>query len=161
MNSLNKSPRYISYEILISFINKRSKLQQIINYHLTKQKLSYKDKSFITEICYGVIRNYYFIEYLINKQSKQNHINKRVKILIMIGVYQLKFLKSVPSYAAVNTSVHLSKILFPYAKGFINAILRNIDRDKINDYDVPIIFQNRALIGYIKYILRTLAAKRL
>ena len=141
MNSLNKSPRYISYEILLSFINKRSKLQQIINFHLTKHKLSDKDKSFITEICYGVIRNYYFIENLINKKSKQKHINKRLKILIMIGVYQLKFLKGVPSYAAINTSVHLSKILFPYAKGFINAILRNIDRDKINDSDIPINIQ--------------------
>ena len=141
MNSLNKSPRYISYEILLNFIKNKSKLQQIINHHLTKYNLSDKDKSFITEICYGVIRNYYFIEYLIDKHSKQKQIDKRLKILIMIGIYQLKFLKAVPSYAAVNTSVDLSKILFPYAKGFINAILRNIERDKINDSNVPINIQ--------------------
>ena len=141
MNSLNKSSRYISYKILLNFINKKSKLQQIINNYLIHYGPSDKDKSFITEICYGVIRNYYFIEFLINKYSREKQINKKLKILLMIGIYQLKFLKTVPNYAAVNTTVDLSKKLFPHAKGFINALLRNIDRDERKNSDIPINIQ--------------------
>ena len=119
-------------------MTKKNKLQAVIDQTLTINNTSSKDKSFITEICYGVVRNYYFIEYHINYHCNQKKINKKLQMLLMIGIYQIRFLDSIPNYAAVNTTVELSKKLFPHAKSFINAILRNINRHDDVDINIPI-----------------------
>ncbi len=47
------------------------------------------------------------------------------KTILRMGIYQLRYMESVPAYAAVNESVQLAKRFCRGRDGFINAILRN------------------------------------
>ena len=50
-----------------------------------------------------------------------------------MGIYQLLFMDRIPSRATVNESVELAKIHgHKGTVGFVNGILRNIDRNKIS-----------------------------
>ena len=86
-----------------------------------------KDKALYTSIVYGVLVHYYTLEYIISKYSsvKVKKLARYVKILLLTGLYQIKYLDKVPGSAAVNESVKLSK---RYCKKgsdrFINAVLR-------------------------------------
>ena len=53
-----------------------------------------------------------------------------VKISLRIGIYQILFLDSIKDYAAVNESVNLIKKYDKRSSGFVNAILRNVIRQK-------------------------------
>ena len=89
------------------------------------EKYSDTDKSFITQIVYGVLQNYYFLDY--QWQSfRQGDLPREIEILINMSVYQFLMLDKVPDYASVNEAVELSKKLFhgKYSK-VVNAILRN------------------------------------
>ena len=86
-----------------------------------------KDKSLYTTIVYGVLVHYYTLEYIISLYSsvKVKKLARYVKVLLLIGLYQIKYLDKVPDSAAVNESVKLSK---RYCKKdsdrFVNAVLR-------------------------------------
>ncbi len=86
------------------------------------------DKALYTGIVYGVLVHYYTLEYVISKYSsvKVKKLARYVKILLMIALYQIKYLDKIPQSAAVNESVKLAK---RYCKKgsdrFINAVLRS------------------------------------
>jgi 16S rRNA (cytosine967-C5)-methyltransferase len=90
------------------------------------------DRGFATEIIYGVIENKYYLDYIIDKFSKikSKKMSVYVRILLWIGIYQIMFLNSVSDYAAVNETVNLAKKYDKKSSGFINAILRNVIRNK-------------------------------
>ena len=107
----------------------------VLDEYLKKQrgKLSIKDINLISEIVYGTISWKLTIDAILQKYSKVklNKIAKWVKIILRIGIYQIVFLDKIPKSAAVNESVNLCKKYGHPSTGFVNAILRKIDK---NDY---------------------------
>ncbi|MCK9477885.1 MAG: 16S rRNA (cytosine(967)-C(5))-methyltransferase RsmB [Firmicutes bacterium] len=98
---------------------------------LAKAGLSALDNAFATELVYGVIRHKMRIDYIISHYSSQKLKNLSIWILsiLRIGVYQLLFLDSVPSFAAINESVKLAKRYGHAASaGFVNAVLRAVSK---------------------------------
>ena len=55
-----------------------------------------------------------------------------------MGIYQIAFLNSISDYAAVNETVNLVKKYDKRSSGFVNAILRNIIRNKDEILNVDI-----------------------
>ncbi|EPZ60195.1 nusB family protein [[Clostridium] sordellii ATCC 9714] len=53
-----------------------------------------------------------------------------VKITLWLGIYQILFLDSIKDHAAVNESVAIIKKYDKKSSGFVNAILRNVIRNK-------------------------------
>lgn len=53
-----------------------------------------------------------------------------IRNILRLGAYQLLFLDKVPVSAAVNESVKLAKEKEQRSSGFVNAVLRNIDRER-------------------------------
>lgn len=102
--------------------------------NLNREKLNVKDINFISEIVYGVTSWRLTIDYVIQKYSKVkiNKISKWILNILRIGVYQIIFLDKIPKSAAVNESVNLSKKYGFKSTGFVNAILRKIDK---KDYE--------------------------
>ncbi|KAF5048275.1 Ribosomal RNA small subunit methyltransferase B [anaerobic digester metagenome] len=59
----------------------------------------------------------------------------KIKILLYLGLYQIKYLDSIPEHAAVNETVELAKtLLSPQIGDFVNAVLRNYLRNKEISY---------------------------
>lgn len=85
-----------------------------------------ENPAFVRELVYGVLSNKLLLDYYLNLliPSGIEKVKKREKTLLRIGLYQLKFMKNIPQYAAVNETVSLAKSLCRGREGFINGVLR-------------------------------------
>ena len=92
------------------------------------EKYDEMNRAFITQLVYGVLENYYFLNYQW-QEFKQGDLPLEIEILINMSVYQFLMLDKVPDYANVNETVEIAKRLFhgKYSK-VVNAILRNCMR---------------------------------
>lgn len=100
------------------------------------QYLEKKDRAFITRITEGTLEQLILLDYIIGQFStvKVNKMKPVIRNILRMSVYQLKFMDSVPASAVCNEAVKLAaKKGFSSLKGFVNGVLRNINRnlDKI------------------------------
>lgn len=85
-----------------------------------------QDKAFVQAICYGVCRHYQRLDFILNLLLDKPLKAQEVKSLLLIGLYQLSFMRVKP-HAAVSETVQAARSLV-WAKALINAVLRNYIR---------------------------------
>lgn len=103
--------------------------QIVRNRHAT---LSERDQSFIIHLCFGVLRFYPRLEAWLAQLMKQPLKPKDldIKLLLMIGLYQL-FYTDTPQFAAIHSTVDALKILHKsWAKSLVNGVLRQALRSQ-------------------------------
>ena len=82
------------------------------------------------EICFGVCRHYYHLQAIADKLVSKRPKPLEVWVSLLIGLYQLHYLR-IPDYAVVKETVALvGQIKKPWAKGLVNAVLRNFCREQ-------------------------------
>jgi 16S rRNA (cytosine967-C5)-methyltransferase len=98
-------------------------------------KINMSDRGFIRHLVTTTIRRLGQLDKIINHMTKTKLGNTQMAVrhVLRLGITQLLFME-VPAYAAVDSSVgmietKLSKKL-QYLKNPVNAILRNVDRDR-------------------------------
>ncbi len=101
------------------------------------------DRSFLTELTYGVTRWRGKLDWVIRHFSKIpfEKIESGTLNILRLGLYQILFLSRTPSSAAVNESVELAKqIRGKGGAGFVNAVLRSAtrQRDEISYPDMTV-----------------------
>ncbi len=100
---------------------------------LTKyQYLDKRDRAFITRVVEGTLEHMIEIDYIINQFSKVkiSKMKPVIRCILRSAVYQLKYMDSVPNSAACNEAVKLAiKKGFSNLKGFVNGVLRSIERN--------------------------------
>ena len=114
---------------LISQVDKGAYSNIVLNDAFREFFLSPKEKAFMTEIFYGVIRNKMFLDYIIEKNTKE--IKKDwIRNLLRISIYQITFMNS-DDKGVVWEAAELAKKKYgvPISK-FINGTLRNYLRNK-------------------------------
>lgn len=122
--------RAIAALILTKVINSHKSLSDLLP-HYKNSVPNKKDQSFIQELCFGVSRWYYRLDFILQELLEKDlrHKDTDIKILILLGLYQLAFLRT-PPHAAVSATVEACVDLQkPWAKQLINAILRNYQRE--------------------------------
>jgi 16S rRNA (cytosine967-C5)-methyltransferase len=89
-----------------------------------------KDQALLQELCFGVCRFYERL-HLIGQQFLQKPFKKKdadIEALVYLGIYQLLFTR-IPDHAAISATVDASiPLKKPWAKGLLNAVLRNVQR---------------------------------
>ena len=91
-----------------------------------------REKALISVIVKGVIERRIQLDYIIDKYSKTktNKMKKPIRIILEMGTYQIVYMDTFDTMS-VNSSVNLAKSKgFSSLSGFVNAILRNISKDK-------------------------------
>ena len=75
------------------------------------QYLSKKERSFLTRLTEGTLEKQIEMDYILNQFSKTkvNKMKPVIRCILRMGVYQLKYMDSVPSSAACNESVRLAE----------------------------------------------------
>ena len=114
---------------LISQVDKGAYSNIALNETFKTLNINSKEKAFLTEIFYGVIRNKKFLDYIIEKNTKE--IKKEwIRNLLRISIYQITFMDS-DNKGVVWEATELAKKKYgvPISK-FINGTLRNYLRNK-------------------------------
>lgn len=122
--------------------NSRADAAQLLGRVLSQQgslgKLLSGDRSLagshgseVREFCYGVMRWYFqldgLLQKLLSKPLRRKDID--VRALLLIGLYQQQHMR-LPDHAAVAETVAAVKPLGkPWAKGLVNGVLRNYQRE--------------------------------
>ena len=114
---------------LISQVDKGTYSNIALNETFKTLDINSKEKAFITEIFYGVIRNKKFLDYIIEKNTKE--IKKEwIRNLLRISIYQITFMDS-DNKGVVWEGTELAKKKYGVAiSKFINGTLRNYLRNK-------------------------------
>jgi 16S rRNA (cytosine967-C5)-methyltransferase len=97
-------------------------------------ELDSRDAGLASEIALGVLRFQSQLDFLIERYSGRSaaRLDPEVRIALRMGIYQLRYLERVPVHAAIHESVELVKRARKRsAAGFVNAVLRKVDRQPV------------------------------
>ncbi|MCL5014454.1 MAG: 16S rRNA (cytosine(967)-C(5))-methyltransferase RsmB [Firmicutes bacterium] len=86
-------------------------------------QLSPADRSLMTQIVYGVLRNQRYLDAWL-EPFVRGELEPVVRDILRMGLFQMGFLDRVPAYAVVDAAVEQTKNVSPRATGMVNAILR-------------------------------------
>ena len=98
---------------------------------LHQSGLSAPDRRLLTELVYGSVRRQRSLDALITQLGKKpaDQQPADLRLILHLGLYQLRYLSQIPASAAVNTTVDLSKQNgFTGLTGFVNGLLRQYVR---------------------------------
>lgn len=128
-----ENARKICFDALLKTLEDNSYSNIVMTSLMKKHYEEPRNRAFVCALYYGVIEREITLDYIISKFSKTklNKIEKKVLVLLRMGVYQIIYMDKIPDSAAVNETVSLCKKAGVYsARGFVNGILRNVSREK-------------------------------
>jgi 16S rRNA (cytosine967-C5)-methyltransferase len=129
-NNSKVDGRFIAIKVLSRVLQKGESLSTAIPKEI--KNLDERDRPLVQALVYGVLRWRWQLDSILKKYIKKPLRSKDqdVHIILMLGVFQLLWMRT-PDYAVVDAAVKSSlKIKKKWAKGFINAILRQITRER-------------------------------
>lgn len=125
------SPSRIAAVEILTKIEKEKAFSSVLMPQF-EQDLATNDRALCHALVLGVLRNQIYLDALISKLSGGKKIDSIVKIILRIALFQIIFLDKIPAHAVLNDAVNLTqKAKKTSAKGFVNAILRRFQREKI------------------------------
>ncbi len=128
---MKNSARQTAFKVLLKIEKDKAYSNITLDAALKESRLSSRDKAFASALVYGVLERQITLDYELSLHLKQplKKLKNQVLVALRLGAFQLLFLNSVPSSAAVNESVVLSKENgFAFASGLINAVLRSVSK---------------------------------
>lgn len=111
-----------------------------------------KKKAFIKKLTAGCLERKIQLDYIIDLYSKTKTSKMKPVILVLLemGVYQILFMDQVYDTLACNTTVSLAKKKgFSTLSGFVNALLRQVCRNKEN---IPYPDRNESFLEYLSAV---------
>ena len=119
--------RLVAARVLTQVLQNGQSLTSALDNGL-KTVVSNQDKAFVQAICYGVCRYFHRLDFILNTLLDKPLKVTEVKVVILIGLYQLKFMRVKP-HAAVSETVQVVRKQ-PWARALVNAVLRNYLRQQ-------------------------------
>ncbi|MGB3692863.1 MAG: transcription antitermination factor NusB, partial [Spirulinaceae cyanobacterium] len=98
---------------------------------LSATELSSADRRLVTELVYGIVRRRRTLDAIIDQLGKKKAEQQppKLRLILHLGLYQLRYLDHIPESAAVNTSVELAKENgLKKLTGVVNGVLRQYIR---------------------------------
>ncbi|MDD7293846.1 MAG: 16S rRNA (cytosine(967)-C(5))-methyltransferase RsmB [Oscillospiraceae bacterium] len=105
----------------------------LLDHALHQVQMEQKEKNLCTVLFYGVLTRRITLDAILAKYSKKPvaKLDRTVRNILHIGLYQILYLQHIPDRAAVDESVKLTKQCRKASAGsFVNAVLRAFLRDE-------------------------------
>ncbi len=116
--------RETAFDLLNRWKRSETFADELLGEQLENTQLTAVDRSLVTELFYGCLRNKLALDFLA-AQVCSHPPRATVALILQLGLYQIFFLDKIPAHAAVNESVALAKRHASTAEaGFVNAALR-------------------------------------
>ncbi|MDD4413897.1 MAG: 16S rRNA (cytosine(967)-C(5))-methyltransferase RsmB [Oscillospiraceae bacterium] len=139
---MNKNARRLATEALISVHQGGGYSSAVLDLLLTDRNdenaISSADRALISRLFYGVLERLITLDYIIERHSsvRIKKMHPIVRELLRLGCYQLIYMDKIPASAAVNETVKLARSMKQdKAAGFINAVLRAVERNRDHLFD--------------------------
>ncbi len=127
-------PRKLAVRVLERVLNEGAYSHIALDTELDHSGLDTRDKGLATQLVYGTLTMLGPIDRILDKSLKKGvkRTDASMLSILRVAVYQLLFLDRIPAHAAINSAVELAREVNPRASGFVNGVLRSIDRDRDN-----------------------------
>lgn len=148
-----KSMRGIALNLLLESHKTGKYIDRLLTKSLSNNFIQDQDKRFLMELVKGTTRMQGLLNFYVKELIKGRLKNVKISLryILIIGLYQLIYMDSVPAYAAINESVKLAKKFGNERDGgLVNAVLRNFERSKTELKDKIESFPDKMRIS-IKY----------
>lgn len=126
------NPRRVALDILVRAESSDRYIDEILHQTFNRWDGESRDKRFVQELVFGVIRWKKYLDYYLSEQYRGRYDKAEylVQTLLRIGLYQLTKMDSVPKHAALNETVALAKqVKNKRVAGLVNGVLRGILRN--------------------------------
>ncbi len=122
------SSRHVALLALREIYQKEAYTDVALDRVLRQSNLTTLDRALATELVYGIVRRQRTLDTLINQLGKKASHQQPfdLRIILHLGLYQLRYLTQIPPSAAVHTSVEFAKENrnLKHFSGVVNGILR-------------------------------------
>jgi 16S rRNA (cytosine967-C5)-methyltransferase len=100
--------------------------------------LAARDAGLAAQIVFGCLRFQKQLDFLIELYSERRvaKLDRPVLVALRSAIFQLRYLERVPTHAAVHDTVEWVKKRAKSAAGFVNAVLRKVNRNPVDWPDV-------------------------
>ena len=124
----NQTPRALALSLLLRCEHDNLYSNLILDTAIRRNTLSDADRGLLTALVYGVLEKKLTLDYLIAALSDRpvDGLDAEVRILLRMGLYQLRFMDRIPAHAALNETVSLAP---KRSRGYVNALLRRYTRE--------------------------------
>ena len=126
--------RYVAATALKKVTDEGGYSNLVLNTIFNQHTLAEEDKALCTAIFYGTLDRLVTIDFYLKKLIKTplKKLKPFTLAVLRTAVYQMKYMDKIPNSAAVNEAVKLMKKSEEgFNSSFVNAVLRNIDRNNI------------------------------
>lgn len=148
--------RRVATHVLTRVIGQRRSLADCLESELNTLD-EVRERALAQALCYGVMRWYTQLNSLLNKLLSKP-IRKKdtdVRVVLLLGLYQHLYSR-IPDHAATAETVNLiGSLKKPWAKGLVNAVLRNFTRQR-EQLLTQINQQPHSALSHPKWILQRL-----
>lgn len=128
-------------EIALNLLEKIEKAQSysnlLLNDAIQKNRLPKKDTGLLTELTYGTLQRKLTLDFYLQPFLKKGmKIESWVRQLLRLSLYQMVYLDRIPDRAAIHEAVEIAKKRGHRGiAGFVNGVLRNIQRNGLPSLD--------------------------
>jgi 16S rRNA (cytosine967-C5)-methyltransferase len=128
---VKNNPRSLASHILTRVDEERAFAEPLLDSFLSRGlPASPQDRGLLTQLVYGTLRMRNRIDWIIQTLYKGDFVSMEtgLKNILRVAIYQIIFTDRIPSYAAVDEAVKITKKEHPGRHGLANGILRNAIR---------------------------------
>ncbi len=131
MHQRGEDPRALALEVLRRVEATDAYANLLLDARLRKSRLVGRDRALATELVYGVLRWQGRLDWILAPILDRPllALDRPVRHILRLGVYQLCCLTRIPDFAAVDEAVRLARRMgAARSAGYVNAILRSVAR---------------------------------
>ena len=145
--TMKNNPRSIAIQILNRIDREDAFAEPLLDSYLSMNILNnVHDRRLLTQLVYGTLRTRNHLDWFIQHlyKGKSSSMEDGLKNILRTALYQIIFTDRIPSFAAVNEAVKITKKIYPERSGLVNGILRNAIR-KMDEIKYPDLKENPPL----------------
>lgn len=120
--------RLAAYQALNAVLKEGAYTSFALKKHIPAS-FSAEERHFTSLLLRTTLENLMLIDYALSKFISTPRVHSSVRNILRLGACQLLFINT-QGYAAVNESVALAKRIKPQLAGFVNAVLRALEKNK-------------------------------
>ncbi|MEW4490428.1 transcription antitermination factor NusB [Thalassoglobus sp. JC818] len=127
--------RWFAFRALQAFHERQVFVNRVLNDQFKEGRIDSRDRKMATELTCEAVRRLQTIDTILSSfvSRRREDVEDDLWILLQLGCLQLVYLPHYPSHAAVHETVELCRrIDRPRAAGFLNGVLRSIERSIVS-----------------------------